>query len=122
MSAGVLRPWHARRETFENSGSPVGSRMKRDVETVSVGTRKGDEPGNGVGAGGLVEHGASWQAGNSRILARCLIGHSSRRLGKPATWRPGLRRGRRVTGVPTAEAPAAALHGANFSGSFESVI
>jgi len=27
-SAGVLRPWHAGRETFENSGSPEGSWMK----------------------------------------------------------------------------------------------
>jgi hypothetical protein len=33
--------------------------MKRDDEAVSVGTRKGDEPGNGVGTGGVVEHGAT---------------------------------------------------------------
>jgi hypothetical protein len=59
MSAGVLRPWHARRETFENSGSPVGSWMKYDDEAASVGTREGDEPGNGVGTGGVIVQGAT---------------------------------------------------------------
>ncbi|MBV5346834.1 hypothetical protein JZU46_01240, partial [bacterium] len=50
---------NAERETSENSGSPVGSWMKRDDGAVSVGTRKGDEPGNGVGTGRVIEHGAS---------------------------------------------------------------
>jgi hypothetical protein len=43
-----------RRRTRE---APWALWMKRDDGAVSVGTRQGDEPGNGVGTGRVIEHG-----------------------------------------------------------------
>jgi hypothetical protein len=82
---------YAEREASENSGSPEGSYLMRNHEIVSVGTRTGEEPtcsqAGGVGAGGMVKQGACRQAGDRRMPTGCLIGHRSRRSGKPASGR-----------------------------------
>ena len=57
------------------------------MKPSELGHISGDEPGNGVGSGGISEQGASRWARNGYMPVGCLMGHSSRRLGKPATWR-----------------------------------
>ncbi|HCS92745.1 MAG TPA: hypothetical protein DIW77_22595 [Chromatiaceae bacterium] len=98
MSAGVIRLMYAGREASENSGSPEGSCLMQNHETDSVGTRTGEEPScsqaGGVGAGGMVKQGACRQVGDRRMPTGCLIGHRSRRSGKPATWRKDPREAR----------------------------
>lgn len=50
-SGGVLRPWHARRDTSRNPGSPKGSGGRKLKNLTALGHSKGEEPGHGVGAG-----------------------------------------------------------------------
>ena len=94
-SAGVLRPWHAGRDTSENPGSPEGSREEETVDMqlwhTDLEARMG-KPGHGTVLEPVAVVGCLGGRVQIALCRRGVLWGIVVRLGKPATWRRAPRK------------------------------